>query len=245
MEDWIQNDPAARRRLGDARLEGRITGWPLNTYRSMAGNYAERVLLVGDAASFVDPINGEGIHTALESARIAAQVADEALQADDFSAAFLRRYEVRWKAAFDLDLRTADLIVTIIKNRSLTGLWLLILKMIGEKALNDPEYARTCGGILSGVVPTSHSLSPSIMVRTLLHKPDFWKRSLNLPLDAGPSGLLSFGLSAASRVLDVFSEMALRPVETAGWGLDVATRAAGVLDGLRQSQDKVSKPKGH
>jgi geranylgeranyl reductase family protein len=104
--DWVETDPAARARLGNARL-GRIVGWPLNTYRPAGGNYAERVLLVGDAAGFVDPINGEGIHTALESARIAASVAHEALQFGDFSQAFLSSYEQRWRAAFDIDLRTS------------------------------------------------------------------------------------------------------------------------------------------
>jgi geranylgeranyl reductase family protein len=235
MLDWIEYDPIARQRLEGARMDGRITGWPLNTYRSSGGNFFERVLLIGDAASFVDPINGEGIHTALESARIAAQVADEALKADDFSSAFLARYEKEWRAAFDLDLRTADFIVTIIKNRSLTGVWLLILKMIGEKALNDPNYAATCGGILAGVIPTSQSLAPSIVIKTLLHGPRFWQRNLNIPLAEGPLGLLNFGLATASKTLDAFSQMASQPRETVGWGVEVAAKAGGVLNGFSQN----------
>jgi geranylgeranyl reductase family protein len=234
LTDWVENDPVAQARLGGARLDGRIVGWPLNTYRTVGGNYAERVLLIGDAASLVDPINGEGIHMALESACIAAAVADEALQADDFNAAFLSRYEQRWRAAFDLDLRTADLIVTIIKNRSLAGVWLLVLKMIGQKALTDNDYAATCGGILSGVVPTHHSLLPDIMVKTLLHGPEFWQRNLGLSLDRGLASLLDSGLLTASGALDALSEMAGQPTQTIEWGLDVATKGLGVLNGLSQ-----------
>jgi menaquinone-9 beta-reductase len=230
--DWLENDPAVRARLGNAKIKGRIIGWPLNTYRAVGGNYAERALLVGDAAGFVDPINGEGIHTALESARIAAMVAHEALQAGNFSQAFLNRYERRWRNAFDLDLRTSDLIVTIIKNRSLMWSWLFILKMIGEKALSDRDYAATCGGVLSGVVPTHCSLSPTIMVKTLMHGPSFWQRNLGLKFDRGVLGLINSGLMAASGALDAFSEMASQPIQTVDWGLDVATKGLDILSGL-------------
>lgn len=230
--DWVENDPAARARLGRAQMVGRISGWPLNTYRAVGGNYAERALLVGDAAGFVDPINGEGIHTALESARIAAGIANEALQTGDCSRAFLARYERRWRTAFDLDLRTSDLIVTIIKNRSLMRGWLLILKMIGEKALSDHDYAATCGGVLSGVIPTHRSLSPTIMVKTLMHGPNFWQRNLGLRFDRGLVGLLNSGLLAASCALNSLGEMASQPIQTVDWGLDVATKGLDILSGL-------------
>ena len=49
------------------RRHGRIVGWPLTGYQGDHGNYADRVLIVGDAGRFIDPLNGEGIHTALES----------------------------------------------------------------------------------------------------------------------------------------------------------------------------------
>lgn len=230
--DWVENDPIARRWLGGAQLDGRIVGWPLNTYRTISGNYAERVLLVGDAASFVNPFTGEGIRTALESARLAATVADEALRASNFSMAFLSRYEQRWRTALDLDLRTADLFVTIIKNRSLVGIWLLILKMIGQKALSDRNYAATCGGILSGVVPTYRSLSPAIVIKTLLHGPGFWQRNLNLSLDQGLLGLIKLGLMTTSGARDALCEMARQPTLTIEWGLDVASKGLRVLTGL-------------
>ncbi len=233
LTTWIAQDPVARARLGGATLDGPIVGWPLNTYHTAGGNYADRVLLIGDAANFVDPINGEGIQKALESAGIAAGVADEALRADQLDARFLSRYEQRWRAAFDLDMRTADLIVTIIKNRSLAGVWLLILKMIGEKALTDRDYAATCGGILAGVVPTHYSLSPTVIARTLLHGVPFWQRAFGLSSDVGAPGTMDWALTGASKMLDAISEMAREPFETVEWGVDVLTRGLGVLAGLK------------
>lgn len=230
--DWIKNEPHAHVRLANAKLDGRIVGWPLNTYKSMNSNYDDRVLLIGDAAGLVDPINGEGIQNALESAYIAANIADEALQADNLSKEYLSRYEYNCRRAFDLNLRTAEFIISIIKNRSLTKIWLLILKMIGQKALSDYDYAATCGGILSGVVPTQRSLSPDIIIKTLLHGPRFWGKNLGLSFNQGLKGFLNSGILAISQALDTFSELASQPIETIEWSMDITKKGLGVLNAL-------------
>jgi geranylgeranyl reductase family protein len=179
--DWLEHDPAAKARLRDARLIGRIVGWPLNTYSSTSRRHGERVLLIGDAASLVDPINGEGIHTALESARIAAKVVDEALRAGALSEAFLARYDRRWRAAFGFDLRLADLYVTLAGRRSLSGTCLSVLRLMGAAARRDSNYAGIITGILAGVLPTRSSLSASFILKTLLHSPGTYARILGAP----------------------------------------------------------------
>lgn len=52
-------------------------------------------VLVGDAARLVDPLTGEGIHNAVVSASLAADVVDAALSRGDVSAASLRELDVR------------------------------------------------------------------------------------------------------------------------------------------------------
>jgi len=52
-------------------------------------------LLVGDAASLVDPLTGEGIHNALVSSRVAASVIGEAISAGDPSFSRLAAYDAR------------------------------------------------------------------------------------------------------------------------------------------------------
>jgi geranylgeranyl reductase family protein len=232
FDRWIAADKHARERLGKARLDGRIVGWPLNTYRRNGLNYAERTLLIGDAGSFVDPINGEGIHTALETALLAAGVADDALRAEDFSAAFLARYADRWRATLDLDMQTSDLIVAIIQNRALTPFFMFLLNLIGERAGRDLAYANTCGGILAGVVPAHHSLSPIIMTKTLLHGSGFWERQLEMTSDGGLKDIVNSGLLAGSTLLDILSEMAQEPAHTASWSLRVAGKGLGLLGSL-------------
>jgi flavin-dependent dehydrogenase len=49
-------------------------------------------LLVGDAAGFFDPFTGEGVHRALRGAELAAEVAVDALERDDLTAASLAHY---------------------------------------------------------------------------------------------------------------------------------------------------------
>ncbi len=49
-------------------------------------------LLVGDAAGFFDPFTGEGVYKALRGAELAAEVASQALTADDLGTRSLARY---------------------------------------------------------------------------------------------------------------------------------------------------------
>jgi digeranylgeranylglycerophospholipid reductase len=92
---------------GDALLGlagGRIPLWsPMRLYN-------ENVLLVGDAARQVKPTTGGGVYMGLLGARHAARVTVEALQREDFSAAFLSRYQKAFMAdAGDELKRGADL----------------------------------------------------------------------------------------------------------------------------------------
>lgn len=57
------------------------------------GVSGDRVVLVGDAAGFVDALTGEGMSLGLVSARLAAETLDAALRADDLRASTLRAYD--------------------------------------------------------------------------------------------------------------------------------------------------------
>ncbi len=59
--------------------------------------YAQGVMLVGDAGGFPCPLEAEGVFQAMETGRIAAEVAAEALSSGDPSEDFLARYEERWR----------------------------------------------------------------------------------------------------------------------------------------------------
>ncbi len=59
--------------------------------------YADRTMVIGDAAGLVKPTTGGGIHYSIWSAALAADVAIDALAADRLDAAALASYERQWR----------------------------------------------------------------------------------------------------------------------------------------------------
>lgn len=96
-----------RRYLGDGRFEGGPVGFPLNLARfTRTGRLSRRpwgpgYLLLGDAASLIHPLSGEGISFAVESGRIAAEVLrDHSVAAEEKGPAYERRVLHRIRPVF-------------------------------------------------------------------------------------------------------------------------------------------------
>jgi geranylgeranyl reductase family protein len=70
----------------------------------LARTYADRTLVCGDAAGFVNAYTGEGIYYAMVTGRHAGEVAADAVQAGAGSAARLAAYETRWRAEIGEEL---------------------------------------------------------------------------------------------------------------------------------------------
>ncbi len=73
LRNLIQNHPYLHRILRNARQIGPIKGFPLRTDFSPANSGNDWILVIGEAAGLVNPISGEGIDYALESAQLAAR----------------------------------------------------------------------------------------------------------------------------------------------------------------------------
>lgn len=92
LDEMIKH-PRFKSRFAGAIQEGPIKGWglPLGSKpRKMAG---DGWMLLGDAASLIDPFTGEGIGNAMTSGICAAKWAHRGHQNQEFSASFLRSYE--------------------------------------------------------------------------------------------------------------------------------------------------------
>ncbi|MDI9338611.1 MAG: NAD(P)/FAD-dependent oxidoreductase [Alphaproteobacteria bacterium] len=93
LESAIANNPTIAHRFKNAKPISKIEGWglPLGTkQRPISG---DGFLLTGDAASLIDPFTGEGIGNALHSGMVAAHCIVEAIEQNNFSADFLKRYD--------------------------------------------------------------------------------------------------------------------------------------------------------
>jgi flavin-dependent dehydrogenase len=71
FNSFIQS-PALKSLLKNAKQIGALKSFPIRTDFASAPTFAERVLLVGEAAGLVNPLTGDGIDFALESGKIAA-----------------------------------------------------------------------------------------------------------------------------------------------------------------------------
>jgi digeranylgeranylglycerophospholipid reductase len=80
--------------------------------------YAERVLVVGEAAGQVKPTTGGGVYYGLLCADIAAGVLTKAFEAGDFSANVLSAYEGEWRAKLNRELVIGYWARTLLANLS-------------------------------------------------------------------------------------------------------------------------------
>jgi geranylgeranyl reductase family protein len=101
LRRWLATFPPEEQ-LGEefAVTPLRGAGLPMALHRQPA--YTRGLLLTGDAAGTVNPFNGEGISYAMETGRMAAETAAEALAAAEgpIREGALRRYPARLSAAY-------------------------------------------------------------------------------------------------------------------------------------------------
>ncbi len=152
--------PRFRSRFAQAHRLGPVKGWglPLGSKpRPMAGG---GWLLLGDAASLIDPFTGEGIGNAMVGARQAACWARRASDAGDFSAAFLQGFEREMRAYLRDELRLSHAL------QRLTG-WKGLLNLVVRKAGRVPELTDALRAMFDDERQRRRLLSPLFYLRLL------------------------------------------------------------------------------
>jgi digeranylgeranylglycerophospholipid reductase len=94
LQRLILKHPVASKQLANAKIT-RMAFHPITLGGPISKAYASGFLAVGDAASQVKPTTGGGVVFGLTCARIAAEVAAEAIRRNDVSANFLALYQKR------------------------------------------------------------------------------------------------------------------------------------------------------
>jgi geranylgeranyl reductase family protein len=165
----IAEDASVRYRLRGARMRGRVLGHPLTTYNPRLPLVGDRVMLLGDAAGLINPLNGEGIQYALHSARWAADVASDRLASGRLDAVSLEGYQRRVHQSLRTDMALSRLIVQLIRNRNLNHVWLRALRSIAARATTDPDYAHHLGCVLTGLTPDVSAVGTGAAARIFGH----------------------------------------------------------------------------
>ncbi len=100
------NSPLLKERFKNAKPLEELKGWSLPLGSKRRKGYGDGYLLVGDAASLIDPFTGEGIGNALMSGKLASIVIKKAFEKNDFSSETLKEYDELLAKELDDELQT-------------------------------------------------------------------------------------------------------------------------------------------
>jgi geranylgeranyl reductase family protein len=195
-------------------------GGIVKTYGAAGPNHFAGGVLVGDAGCFVDPMTGEGITPAMESALLAADVLLEALAAGDCSAAALSAYERRFREYFDPAMLFVDLLAALMRNRRLAKPWLKLMARGCEVAQADREFGRVAGGYFGGLDVRPSGILSQIWLKMAQELLLLFPRGLAAPARGGSAILRSLADLAEWQVAWTRSFVE-EPVWAAGWLGDV------------------------
>ncbi|MBA2469169.1 MAG: hypothetical protein H0V37_07165, partial [Chloroflexia bacterium] len=159
FEASLQSIPEIARKLDGAIRVGGIRGVGSMAHRARRTT-GDGFLLIGDAASFLDPFTGEGIYEALKGAQLAAPVASAALRAGDTSAAALDRYRMARRRTFTAKRQVCWIVQGFIGSPPL-------MNYVTDRLARREDLGLTLSGVLGNFRPATEALSPAFLVKLL------------------------------------------------------------------------------
>ncbi len=219
--------------LAKATRCGTVSGGSSGFFRPKR-SVAERVMLIGDAANQADPLNGGGIHKAMESGIYAAEACQHALEAGDFSLGAMERYELRWSRDCEPDWRTAEIFMSIAKNPALMDFSLFLLRQMGRLTEADPRFRDFAGGVFSGVLSQNAWLVPRALYDAFPKDPQIWMTLLKAngeEINGGPiAGGVHLAYGALANAAGAALNLARNPMSSLDWGMDLAAKVAWIAE---------------
>jgi geranylgeranyl reductase family protein len=220
---------AEARAVGAAVTFSQERGFPIRAYRGPRRYSFEGGILLGEAARLVDPISGEGIALALESAHIAGSVLGAAFERGELDARALRAYDAAIEARFRLELDVTDWMVSVVRQRALHKLWLWAFRWMSATASRDPNYANQIGGIFAGLIPNFRAFSPEILLKPLLHFPAFFRDELSALGSRPPERWLRLAEELFDFQNDVTRAWEADPEGLAHWVREISAKQSGLM----------------
>lgn len=105
FKEVVEEHPMFKERFKDAEVLTKLEGYGLPLGSKRRGISGDHFMLVGDAGHLVDPLTGEGIGNAFYSGFIAAEQVQKCLEVENYSAEFLRAYDVRVSRVLGSEMR--------------------------------------------------------------------------------------------------------------------------------------------
>jgi geranylgeranyl reductase family protein len=164
LQEAIAKHPSIAPRFSNAKLEGKIGGWAIPNGSYKKQNTGDGWLLVGDAASLVDPFSGEGVGNALSSGKYAALAIISALEKckeDSLPASVLGAYEEKIAKFLRPEMQNTYRIQRLTRHRFLVNLFL-------GKAASKPEVRKMLVDMLNSDEEKEKVVSPLFYLKLLL-----------------------------------------------------------------------------
>ena len=159
FEQGLAEIPLVAEKLSGATRAGSIRG--VGTMAQRARRTAgDGYLLVGDAASFLDPFTGDGIYEALQAAALAAPVASAALRAGDLSAHALEPYRSARRRTFTTKRQVCWIVQGFVHTA-------VLMDYVTERLDRRAALGQTLAGVLGNIRPARQALSPLFLARLL------------------------------------------------------------------------------
>ncbi len=160
LYELLQSHPDLKERFKNAEQIDTPKGFGLPLGSKKRKISGERFMLIGDAASLIDPFTGEGIGNAMASGMYAAIHAQKCLEKGDYSAKFMEGYDRYTYGRIGSELKLSTLMQDL-----LNFPWLFSL--IVNKVISNPTLRNTMSCMLT-----------DIEVRAQLKKPSFYFKVL-------------------------------------------------------------------
>ncbi|MAG17898.1 MAG: hypothetical protein CL944_00280 [Candidatus Diapherotrites archaeon] len=94
------NEKFVKRMKWDKKVNVKTFGGLIPASGPVKNTYSEGLMIIGDAAGFTSPLFEGGSHLGLKSGQMAAKVAKEAVDKNDFSKEIFSKYQEMWKEEF-------------------------------------------------------------------------------------------------------------------------------------------------
>lgn len=160
MFNVIKNDPLFKDRFANSKAISDVKGWrlPLGSYhRKCHGN---GWLLLGDAASLIDPFSGEGVGNSMTSARIADKILKDAFAQNNFSENFLKQYDTELWKELGPELKTSYYLQRVGKITPL-------LNFVIGKAAKNKKIQEEISGMLGNEDAKKEMVNPLFYLKLL------------------------------------------------------------------------------
>ncbi len=162
QEEIIANNALFKERFKDAKIDEQgIKIWTLPLASHHRKNHGNGWVLVGDAASLIDPFSGEGVGNALTSGKFAAKHIARALKEGNFSEQNFDAYDKELWDTIGPEIKTSY-------NLQKLGSKKWLLNLVIDKAAKKPKVRAAISGMLANEEAKKETISPLGLIKLIL-----------------------------------------------------------------------------